>query len=208
MASKGAGYFSNDFFDFMADLKAHNDKAWFQANKARYEESVQDPAVRFIADAVPELRRISPHVTGVPKAFGGSLTRIYRDTRFSKDKSPYHTYIGIHFSHDQGAKNEPGLPGFYFHADAKEAGVFCGVWHPEGPALKAIRDAIVEQPNEWKKAKRGVTGMYGESLKRPPPGYDPGHPLIEDLKRKDFITGHEFDEEAAKKPVASPKTAS
>jgi len=187
MAAEKARYFNAETFRFFNDLAAHNDREWFAKNKAHYEQVVQEPAVRFVADAAPKLRAISPHVVGVPKAFGGSLTRIYRDTRFSKDKRPYQDFIGIHFWHDRAKKAEPGLPGFYLHIDGKEAGAYSGVWHPEGPALKAIRDAMVARPADWKKATQAPVKLYGESLKRPPPGYDPEHPLIEDLKRKDFV---------------------
>lgn len=192
MGDEKGRYFTEETFRFFNDLAQHNDRDWFAKNKAQYEEVVQEPAVRFVADAAPKLRAIAPHVVGVPKAFGGSLTRIYRDTRFSKDKRPYQNFIGIHFWHDRSKKAEPGLPGFYFHIDAKEAGAYSGVWRPEGPALKAIRDSIVAHPADWKKATKAPVKLYGDSLKRPPPGYDADHPLIEDLKRKDFVGALEF----------------
>ena len=187
MAKGAPGYFTNDLFEFLTDLKEHNDRAWFAKNKTRYEAAVQTPALRFIGDAGLKLRSLSPHIVAEPKPFGGSLYRIYRDTRFSRDKSPYHTHVGIHFSHDAAGKEKVHLPGYFLHLDPEACVAYSGVWRPDGPALKAIRDAIVARPQDWKRATRTPVGLYGESLKRPPPGYDPGHPLIEDLKRKDFV---------------------
>jgi len=187
MAKDDGRYFDDGFFDFLSDLKRHNDRDWFAKNKPRYEADVQAPAVRFIADAGAVLRPLSKHIVADPKPFGGSMSRIYRDTRFSKDKSPYQTHIGIHFSHDGATKEKPHLPGFFVHLEPGEVGVYSGVWRPEGPELSGIRNAIVAKPAEWKKVTKAPIKMYGEALKRPPPGFAADHPLIEDLKRKDFI---------------------
>jgi len=86
-------YFTPAFFKFFADLKKHNNKAWFDANKARYETVVREPLLAFIADFGPTLRRITPHLVADPRPVGGSMFRIYRDLRFSKDKSPYKTCL-------------------------------------------------------------------------------------------------------------------
>lgn len=103
-------HFTPASFGFLRELKKNNDRKWFQANKARYEEVVQGPAVRFIRDATVRLQKISPHHVGDPRPFGGSMTRIYRDIRFSPDKSPYKTHIGIHFWHAKMPKggHSPG----------------------------------------------------------------------------------------------------
>jgi uncharacterized protein (TIGR02453 family) len=187
MASSNQAFFSDDFFDFLKDLKRHNDRAWFAKNKGRFEKSVQESALSFIAAAGPKLRSISRHIVAEPKAFGGSLSRIYRDTRFSKDKTPYHTHIGIHFFHDGAGDDEAHRPGFFLHLEPTENGAYSGVLRPEAGALKAIREAIVRKSAEWKKATKSPVELWGESLKRPPPGFDPEHPLVEDLKRKDFV---------------------
>jgi len=179
--------FPEEALQFLAELRMHNDREWFAQNKARFEADVQAPAVAFIAQAGAKLRKLSPHVVADAKPFGGSLSRIYRDTRFSKDKSPYHTHLGIHFSHDAMGSNDAHLPGFFLHLEPGESAAYSGVWRPEPAALKAIRDAIVAKPAEWKKVTKKPVEPYGEALKRPPPGYDPSHPLIEDLKRKDFV---------------------
>ncbi|MFH1764542.1 MAG: TIGR02453 family protein, partial [Gemmatimonadota bacterium] len=156
----------------------------------RYEDEVRDPALEFIQDSSSRLKALSPHFRADPRASGGSLFRIYRDTRFSKDKSPYKTYTGIQFRHEQG--KDAHAPGFYLHIEPKGCFVGVGIWHPDGKAVKKIREAIVEDSTGWKKAVSGSAfkarlSLSGDQLVRPPRGFDPEHPLVGDLKRKDFI---------------------
>ena len=106
--------FDPEFFEFMADLAANNDREWFAANKERYEAEVLEPALAFIEDFSYRLREISPNFVADPRRTGGSLFRIYRDVRFSKDKSPYKTHAGAHFP--AGGKGVRG-PGYYFHIE-------------------------------------------------------------------------------------------
>ena len=181
-----ARYFTNKTFKFLEDLKVNNDRAWFAENKPRYEEQVKGPALRLIEDFGPQLRRLSPHFMATPR----SLFRIHRDTRFSKDKTPYKTSIGVHFRHDQS--KDAHAPGFYFHASPGENFVAVGIWHPHSDALRAIREHVAEDSAGWKRAARAkkfadVFALEGESLQRAPKGFDPDHPLIDDLRRKDFI---------------------
>src|SRR3954470_21671845 len=92
--------FSPALFTFLRDLAANNDREWFAANKARYVAEVQEPALAFIEDVGMRLpEEISPHFVADPRTTGGSLFRIYRDTRFSKDKTPYKTHCGVQFRH-------------------------------------------------------------------------------------------------------------
>src|SRR4030095_12093923 len=95
-------YFTPAIFKFLTDLKKHNDRDWFKANKPRYEECLLQPALSFISDFGPHLHKVSKHFVADPRPVGGSLFRIYRDTRFAKDKSPYKTHVGIHFRHEAG----------------------------------------------------------------------------------------------------------
>lgn len=192
----GTVYFSADFFRFLKDLKANNNRDWFQANKERYEKSVRDPFLEFLTDLGPQLKKIAPHYVVDARPVGGSMMRIYRDIRFSKDKSPYKTNIAAHFGHVKGKEQAPA---FYLHLQPGECGIGGGLWQPEPPALKKVRDAIVAEPKKWQKVTsekelRSACGFVGESLKRPPPGYDAAHPLIEDLKRKDFAMNHPLSE--------------
>ena len=183
-------YFTDATFDFLVELAANNDRTWFKANKPRYEADVKEPALRFITDFGPILKGISPHFRADPRANGGSLFRIYRDTRFSRDKSPYKIHTGIQFRHDAG--RDAHAPGFYLHIQPGNCFAGCGVWRPTGPALRKIRESIDENPATWKRASRGARfcgtfELTGDSLIRAPKGYTPDHPLIEDLRRKDFI---------------------
>ena len=190
-------HFDTDLFDFLRDLKKNNDRDWFKANKARYEESIKEPSLRFISDFGPLLESISPHFDAIPKAVGGSLFRIYRDVRFSKDKRPYKTHAGIHFRHRLA--KDVHAPGFYLHLEPGTAFVGVGIWHPDSASLKKIRDSLIERSAAWKRVSRDAAfrerfELAGDSLKTVPRGYDPDHPLIEDLRRKDFIAVAEIDE--------------
>ncbi len=184
-----ATQFNSAIFRFLKDLKANNNRDWFQQNKSRYEKELKKPALEFILEFGDHLQRISPHFRADPKANGGSLFRIYRDVRFSKDKSPYKTHAGLHFRHEAG--KDAYTPGFYLHLEPGGCFVGVGLWHPDGPTLKLIRDKIAAKPEEWKRAVGGrefqkIFSVEGQRLKRPPRGYDPDHELIEVLKMKDF----------------------
>lgn len=188
---------SSELFAFLRELRDNNDRDWFKANKLRYEAAVQEPALEFIAGFAPRLARISPHVVADARPVGGSLFRIYRDTRFSRDKIPYKTHTGIQFRHERG--KDAHAPGFYVHLEPGSVFVAAGVWRPDGETLGRIRDAIAGDPDEWSSAVRESTSgrrfrLAGDSLKRAPAGYDPGHPLVDDLKRKDFILVATLDE--------------
>jgi len=197
-------HLSAGMFKFLKDLAANNDRDWFKANKARYEKDVKNPALAFINAFGPKLAKISPHFRADARAQGGSLFRIYRDTRFSKDKSPYKTHTGIQFRHEAG--KDAHCPGFYLHLEPGRVFVGLGIWHPDSQTARLIRERIADHPAEWKKAVYGksFTGTFkleGDSLKRPPRGFDPEHKYIDDLKRKDFIAGAKISQ----KMVTSPE---
>jgi uncharacterized protein (TIGR02453 family) len=195
--------FSPALFTFLRQLKANNDREWFTANKARYEEVIKEPALDFIAGFAPLLHRISPHFVADPRPVGGSLFRIHRDTRFSKDKTPYKTHTGIQFRHE--AAKDVHAPGYYVHLEPGLVMVAAGVWHPDADALARIRTAIDGDPAGWRRATRGKRfrerfELGGDSLKRPPAGFAADHPLIDDLKRKDFVAAARMEE----RDVTSP----
>ncbi len=196
-------YFAAETFAFLEELAENNNRQWFQDNKKRYEQHVKDPAIRFIIDSQPLLREISPHFVADPRPVGGSLFRIYQDTRFSKDKRPYKTNTGIQFRHEQG-KNAHA-PGFYLHLEPHNVFTALGIWHPDTATLGKIRDAIVEDPTAWKRAVgkepfQSRFDLSGDSLRRAPRGYEPDHPLIEDLKRKDFVGIASLSQDVVGKP--------
>jgi uncharacterized protein (TIGR02453 family) len=183
-------HFDPELFKFLKELKQNNRREWFTANKHRYDDFVKEPAQRFIADFAPRLAKISPDFVADPRPVGGSLFRIYRDVRFGGDKSPYKTHTGIQFRHRVG--KDAHAPGFYLHLEPGGCFVGVGSWHPDAPALAGLREAIVARPGDWKRVRDGKRfresfDLSGDSLSRPPRGYDPEHPFIEDLKRKDFI---------------------
>jgi uncharacterized protein (TIGR02453 family) len=185
-----AAHFTHATFSFLRDLATNNQRIWFESNRERYERDVREPAIRFITDVAPALARISPRLRADPRPVGGSLFRIHRDVRFSKDKSPYKTHAGIRFPHEAG--KDVHTPGYYLHLEPGHAFVGVGIWHPDPATTRRIRDAIVKSPASWRKATREEPfasryALSGDSLTRPPAGFRPDHPLIDDLKRKDFI---------------------
>jgi uncharacterized protein (TIGR02453 family) len=199
----GDRYFSPEIFVFLRELAENNNRQWFQQNKQRYEACVKDPAMHFITDFAAPLRKISRHFRADPRPAGGSLFRIYRDVRFSNDKSPYKTNTGIQFRHSQG--KDVHSPGYYLHLEPRNVFAAVGIWHPDSMTLRKIRDAIIENPSRWKKAVgrkpfRSRFVLSGNALRRAPKGYDPDHPLLEDLKRKDFIGTAPLSQEAVTKP--------
>ncbi len=181
-----APYFSTATFTFLKDLAANNDRVWFEENRSRYEDHVRIPALRMIRDFAPLLAKISPHFQAGPR----SIFRIHRDVRFSADKSPYKTHTGIQFRHDAG--RDAHAPGFYLHVEPGNSFVGLGMWHPDGPSLLKVREHIVANPDAWrgvvgKKSFSGAFDLQGDRLVRSPKDFDPEHPLIEDLKWKDYI---------------------
>ncbi len=189
--------FTQATFDFLQDLRDHNDKSWFDANKARYETVAKGPLSDFVRAMGPAIRSISGHYLADDR----SAFRIHRDTRFSKDKSPYKTHLAAQFRHEavRGPLSETvHAPGFYCHISPEGLGEMdgCfggfGTWRPEGPALAAIRARIVSHPDDWA-AARDTVSLGGESLKRVPAGFDAEHRFADDLRRKDYIGSITFE---------------
>ena len=140
-------YFDAQTLAFLRDLKKHNDRAWFAENKDRYEGSVKEPFLQFISDVGPELRKVSTQLVADPRPVGGSMFRIYRDVRFSRDKSPYKTHVGAHFPF--GGKGVHG-PGYYLHLEPASCFVAGGMWMPEPADLQRIRERI----SDWSPVMR------------------------------------------------------
>ncbi|NNE63009.1 MAG: DUF2461 domain-containing protein [Gammaproteobacteria bacterium] len=183
--------FKPEFLKFFKTLAKNNNREWFNAHKAEYKLHVVEPTLAFIQAMAPRLERISPHFVADPRSNGGSMFRIYRDVRFSKDKSPYKLHAACQFRHQLG--KDAHAPGFYVHISPQEAVFGGGIWMPPNSELIKIRHTIVDNPNEWKriksaaKFKRYFGGVGGDGLKRPPRGFDADHQHIEDLKRKSFF---------------------
>lgn len=196
-------YITPELFQFFRELNVNNNRAWFEANKTRYEQTVREPLLNFITDFGLRLAEISPHYVADARKSGGSLFRINRDVRFSADKSPYKTHAGVQFRHE--SSKDVHAPGFYLHLEPDQVFVGVGIWHPEAKVLGKIRDAIVAQPERWSAATndpafQATYRLAGDSLQRPPKGYEATHPLIEDIKRKDYIAGASLSEAQACQP--------
>ncbi|GAB4249495.1 MAG: DUF2461 domain-containing protein [Acidobacteriota bacterium] len=189
-------------FEFFRELKSNNTREWFAANADRYERFVREPLLQFIREFAFRLASISPEFVADARKTGGSLFRIHRDTRFSKDKTPYKTHAGIQFRHRM-AKNVHA-PGFYLHLEPDECFVAMGIWRPERDALHAIRTYLAAHPKEWMAAREAPSCrrfiLEGDRLKRPPAGFDATHPLVEDLKLKSFLFYEDFPDSRALEP--------
>ena len=200
MNDSEAPSFSPGLFAFLRELADHNDREWFAAHKARYVAEVQEPALAFVEDVGMRLPDVSRHFVADARPSGGSLFRIYRDVRFAKDKSPYKTQVGIQFRHAQS--RDVHAPGFYLNLGPDSVFMACGTWHPDRDTLHAIRTAIAAKPGRWQAIVEDAAfqerfRLGGEALKRPPAGFDRDHPLIEELKRKDFIAVTDLSESDA-----------
>jgi uncharacterized protein (TIGR02453 family) len=197
------GVFGADLMKFLKELEAHNDRQWFESNKHRYESAVRGPALEFIRQMRPHVLKFSAYLTAIDRKVGGSLMRVYRDTRFAKDKSPYKTNLGIQFRHEDG--RDVHAPGLYFHVDSQSVFLAVGMWHPDAESLQAMREAIDSDPRAWQRVRdatrfRDSFSLEGDSLKRPPRGFSADHPMLEDLKRKDHIAVRRL----SKKDVTRP----
>lgn len=181
--------FNRGTIKFLRELEKNNNREWFEANKHRYESDVREPALAYIEAMAPRLAKISDAFVASPKKVGGSLMRVYRDVRFSKDKTPYKTNIGIQFRHVAG--KDVHAPGFYLHIEPSHVFIGAGIWRPDNPTITNMRMHMDDSQAEWKKIvavlRRKGFELVGETLKKPPRGYGADHPLLEDLKRKDFI---------------------
>lgn len=183
--------FSPALFAYLSELAVHNDRDWFQANKARYEADLKAPCIGFIQALVPVLAGLAPALAPDPRPVGGSLFRIYRDTRFSKDKTPYKTHAGIHIRHRDSREDVHG-PGLYLHLEPGKSMIGVGIWQPAPPTLLAVRRSIVADPAGWADVVQApaLTARFefeGESLVRVPAGFAADHPMRDWLRRKSHV---------------------
>jgi uncharacterized protein (TIGR02453 family) len=189
--------FAPTLFEFLEELADHNNRPWFQENKLRYENEVFQPCMAFIRAFRPRLKKISPYFVASDQRVGGSLMRVYRDTRFVRGGEPYKTNVGIQFRHEFG--RDVHAPGFYVHIAPGECFLAFGVWRPDSDSLREIRQAIVDWPDRWRRAANGKKfrdsfSLDGNRLKTPPRGFPADHPLVEDLKWTDYIGLAELSE--------------
>ena len=191
-------HFTRELCGFLRQLKRHNNRDWFQKNKSKYERDVRDPFLKFIEDFRPRLHKISPQFIADSRRGGASLLRIYRDMRFRPEGDPYQTMAAARFPH--AAWKQTRTPGFYLHLESGTSFLGCGLWHPDPETRNKVIEAIVKNASQWKKAVSGkrfkaMCELSGGLMKRMPSGYDPKHPLADELRRKDFITVTYFTDE-------------
>jgi len=191
--------FSRELFAFLAELKANNNRGWFQANKARYVDLAETPMLAFIKAVGEELTRISPRFVADPRRVGGSMFRIHRDTRFSANKDPYKTWVAARFRH-RAAADGIDAPGFYLRLGPDGSAGGGGIHHPETATLTKIRTRIVQRPCDWAAVRRRTPEILGDRLVRPPAGFDRAHEFVEDLKFKDFYVMTPFTEREVTAP--------
>lgn len=191
--SKEVMPFTPGFFTFLKDLKRHNNREWFEKNRARYVADVEAPMLDFIRQVGERLPDVCEGFVADPRRSGGSMFRIYRDTRFSADKSPYKTWVAARFGHRQ-ARKDAHAPGFYVHLEPDESYGGGGIYHADTPTLTRIRQRIVSHSKAWSQVIATGIEIEGDTLKRPPAGFDPGHEHIRDLKRKDLYALASFSQ--------------
>lgn len=175
---------------FLKDLKKHNNKPWFDANRKRYEAAKQD-IEQFTAEMIKRVAGFDDTVAHLtPKE---CLFRINRDVRFSKDKSPYKTNMGMYLSKDGKKGNAAG---YYFHCEPGKAFIAGGLWMPMAPELKKVRQEIDYNWEEFKKivTNKKFKSVFGDLerssdvlLTRPPKGYEEDNPAIDFLKLKSLV---------------------
>ncbi len=194
--------FDPDALQFLVDLALNNERSWFQARKADYERLLKLPLEAF-CDAVGE----EFQAQGVPLQSDAKRSpfRIYRDVRFSKDKSPYKTNIAASFpwvgSSGRASGSGSADAGGYFHMAPEGTYIGGGMWHPEPAQLAAFRVAVDKDPKRTLAAledpgfRARFEPVHGDALKRPPAGYAPDHPQIELLKLKDVTFGRQLNDE-------------
>jgi uncharacterized protein (TIGR02453 family) len=198
--------FTADTLRFFRGLTRNNRKPWFEAHRADYERDVRAPMRALIEEMDVRLARVAPEITGDPKR---SMFRIYRDIRFSKDKSPYKTHAACWFHHRDadrrvGSEAEEGSAGFYVHVAPGASFVGAGIWMPARATLNRLREAIAEN---WKgflrvvrdpKLLRRFGGLDDEAmLKRMPRGFPETHPAAHWLRYQSYTAGRRISDAQA-----------
>ena len=190
-------YFSDASFKFLRGLARHNSREWFLAHKADYEAHVRQPFQRLLADLQPALMAISPQFRSDPRPVGGSMFRIQRDTRFANDKAPYKPWQGARLFHER--RREVAAPSFYLHLQPDNCFIGAGLWHPETPTVRKVRQFIVDNPGSWKAAAHAPAFRKrfdlddSEMLVRMPRGFPGDFEFADDLRRRNFVAFRSLD---------------
>lgn len=182
--------FPKECIKFLKNLKKNNNRKWFTTNKQVYEDFVKIPMQSLIVELKPLLNTFAPEILVDPKK---SMFRIYRDIRFSKNKSPYKTHVAATFQHTKNWKNSAG---FYLHIEPGEVFLGAGMYMPSGEHLKKIRNMIANRYEDIfsivtnKKFKKLFKEIQGDKLSRVPRGFEQDHPAAELLKLKQYFISY------------------
>ena len=187
--------FPREGLQFLYDLAENNNREWFQDHKSDYQELLLEPGKLFVRDLGERLQTLSPGIISDTRTNGsGTIMRIYRDVRFSKDKTPYNTQMRFFFWEGKGKKMEN--PGFYLCFDGEKGNLYSGYWHFPKPKIELFRDAVMDEEMgpalEKAILKIGTSGNYtfaGEQYKRIPKEFDPLHDRAYLLKYKGLFAG-------------------
>ncbi len=198
--------FTRKTLAFLRALKRNNDREWFRAHKADYEQHVRAPMVEVLARLAEDLPSFAPEMVSDPRV---SLYRIYRDTRFSADKSPLKTHVAAHFPDRRLPKSEGA--GLYFHLEPSGVWMGGGLYMPPAQTLRRIRERIATDHRTLHRIVTGkaftsaVGALDGEQLTRVPRGYQSTHPAADYLRRKQFLAGLDRPAELALSPRFYPE---
>ena len=194
---------------FLRALKRHNDREWFRARKADYEQHVRAPMLAVIERLASDFRAFAPEMVADPRV---NLYRIYRDTRFSEDKSPLKTNIAAHFP-TKGFPKGAGA-GLYFHVGPSEVLIGGGLYMPASRELLALREHIATEQDRFERVlktrafRETAGGIQGQRLTRVPRGFAKDHPAAEHLKLKQFLALRTFPADFASTPRFYPELVS
>ncbi len=202
--------FPAEALTFFRGLEKNNDREWFQPRKELFEAKVKAPMIALVEAINQEFAKFAPDYITDPKK---AVYRIYRDLRFSADKSPYKTHIAAAFSRRSGAKAGAGghstSAGYFFSIGAKEIGIAGGVYEPSPEQMFAVRTWLAENHAEFRKlcrpAEKLMGEMHGESLTRMPKGFPAEHADGDLLKRKRWIYWATLDPKLATSPKLLPE---
>ncbi len=189
--------FTQRVLRFFRELARYNEKTWFEAHRDEYEAEVRQPMRELIEDLDTRFAQFAPEIGGDPKR---SMFRIYRDIRFSKDKSPYKTHAACWFHHlnaarKVGSEADAGSAGYYFHLEPGGRSMLgAGIWMPPRPQLNKLRNALAKNPGAFDRMARTIPRRFGgledeSALKRMPRGYPENHPAGKWLRFQSFTSG-------------------
>jgi uncharacterized protein (TIGR02453 family) len=197
--------FPPEALTFFRGLARNNQREWFQPRKEIFETKVKAPMLELIEKMNGEFARFAPQYINDPKK---AIYRIYRDTRFSADKTPYKTHIAAIFPR-RGSESKHGGPGFFFAISHKEIDIAGGIYMPPPEDLLKIRTWLAEHHAAFRKTARGPVKLMGElrggSLTRVPKGFDAAHPAADLIKMKQWYYGAQLDAKLAITPKMLPE---